>query len=75
MSTATGSLVHAKEIGPPCNCHKRCYEKVGEENICTLFEGYWGSGSSNIQTTYIQERTQVTPVKRIRTADPIFCSC
>lgn len=70
ISTSTGMFVPARKIGPPCLCPKGCYEKVGEENISALFNNYWNSGSWDIQTAYIQERTHISAVKRYRTNDP-----
>lgn len=37
----------------PCNCSRQCYSKVPLEQRKKLFEGFWASGSFNVQNVYI----------------------
>ena len=33
-------LVAAKAIGQPCTCKRKCFDKIGEEGIKLIFEGF-----------------------------------
>ena len=34
--STTAKQVAAKELGPPCVCADKCYDKVGEDNVKLL---------------------------------------
>ncbi|CAL4192676.1 unnamed protein product, partial [Meganyctiphanes norvegica] len=65
-SVRTNKRIEARKIGPPCTCSFKCFEKVGQINIKTIFNDYWSSGSWDAQTAYLQKRTTTNPVKRRR---------
>ena len=54
VSEKTGKLVSAKQVGLPCKCIKKCFEKIGEGNIRDIFTHYWNAGDWNVQTGYLQ---------------------
>ena len=41
VSLETKREVAAKTRGPPCECPKRCYDVVGEENTQLIFNNYF----------------------------------
>ena len=44
VSLATGKTVPERKVGPPCKCSKKCYDRVGYQNIKDIFHDYWNSG-------------------------------
>ena len=40
VSYTTKKEIKAREVGPPCQCPKDCFAKVGEDNIKKIFEGH-----------------------------------
>ncbi|CAL4067502.1 unnamed protein product, partial [Meganyctiphanes norvegica] len=69
-SRMTGKVVKAREVGPDCRCTLKCFERVGIENINTIFTQYYASGDYNIQCAYIQSHTTEHEVMRRRGRDP-----
>ena len=67
VSVKNGKNIHARQVGLPCSCTKKCFDLVGEENIHHIFSDYWESGDWNTQTAYLQKQTTTVPVKRRRT--------
>ena len=70
ISVKTGKSVVARTIGRPCSCRKKCFQRVGEENIKEIFSDFWNSGSWDLQTSYIQKLISITKVKRKPTCSP-----
>ncbi|CAL4095343.1 unnamed protein product [Meganyctiphanes norvegica] len=62
-SPITGKVVPARQIGPPCSCNKKCYERVGEENTRRIFNNFWSYGNWVLQTAYLQKHTYVREIK------------
>nr|XP_022910779.1 uncharacterized protein LOC111421817 [Onthophagus taurus] len=51
-SDKTKKTVAARELGPPCECKKRCREKLdGNEN--RIFNEFWNLGSWELQNGYL----------------------
>lgn len=48
-----GSVVAGRTMGQPCACSKKCFDKVGRDNVKTIFEAYWALGSHDAQSNYI----------------------
>ena len=67
VSKFTKKTVPARQVGPPCTCKNKCYEKVGIDNIKTIHEQYWACGDRNIQASFIQARSVRQDIKRRRT--------
>jgi len=36
-----GALVAARKIGPECSCKNACFDKVGKDNVESIFNAYW----------------------------------
>ena len=70
VSAKTGKLVSARQVSPPCKCIKKCYEKIGEENIRDLFTHYWNVGNWNVQTAYLQKQVTINDIKSKHTGSP-----
>ncbi|CAL4091729.1 unnamed protein product [Meganyctiphanes norvegica] len=57
----------ARKIGNPCNCKNKCFEKVTEEGIESIFKHFWAMGDYNMQNSYLTGRIQQMGLKRKRT--------
>ena len=69
VSRATKREVPARQIGLPCDCPLQCFEKVGNDNINTLFKRYNDLGDYNAQSHYLHKCVKSKPVKRVRVKD------
>lgn len=63
VSYTTKKEIKAREVGPPCQCPKDCFAKVGEDNIKKIFEGYWSMADYNLQSSYIFKTVKSKKVK------------
>ena len=66
VSLSTKKTVPARERGMPCSCSNKCFDKVGVENVESIFEHYWKMGDHNAQTHYLISRICINEVKRRR---------
>ena len=64
ISKNTKKTVPKRELGPPCNCKNKCYEKVGIDIINTVHQQYWSCGDPNIQASFIQNHSEQQDKKR-----------
>ena len=48
----------------PCNCRRQCYSKVPLEQRKKLFDGFWVSGSFNVQNAYLCGCVKTSEVAR-----------
>ena len=69
ISKATNKLVSSRKIGRPCTCPRRCFEKVGDDNVKQLFSDFYALGDYNAQSHYIHKCVKAMPVKRVRVKD------
>ena len=65
-SKNTGIINAERKIGHPCTCKKRCFEKVGQENIELIFSQFWKLGDYNLQCSFIQAHSEAFAVRRHR---------
>ena len=70
VSIKTKKTISARKIGPPCKCKNNCFQKVGPNNIKTIFSEYWSTGDWNTQTFYIHSQTQEFEIRH-RCSDDI----
>lgn len=70
VSKSSGKLVPARKIGLPCKCTQKCYDRVGRENIESIFYDFWQSGDWNLQTAFIQNHVTLKEIKGKQTCDP-----
>ena len=66
VSRTTKKMVPAKQVGKPCGCPLNCFEKVGLENVQTIFQNFWELGDHNAQTCCINRRISISDIKRKR---------
>lgn len=64
ISRSTQKCVPARQMGLPCSCASKCFEKVGLENAKNIFKDFWEMGNYNAQTLYLYNRLSVFNVKR-----------
>ena len=64
VSKSNKKTVSKRNVGPPCNCKDKCYDRVGRDNIQDIFDQYWKSGDRNIQAAFIQNRSERHDIKR-----------
>ena len=53
VSDKTKRVVPARSVGPPCICTKKCYDRVGADNVERIFVEYWKMASHNAQSSYL----------------------
>ena len=53
-------------IGRPCTCRRKCFEKIGEEQIKLIFEGFVKLSSKDKQDSYLFSLISCSPVQRQR---------
>ena len=75
ISPNTKKTMSARTIGVACTCKMDCFNKVGMDNIESIFNDFWGSGCWDTQTNYILCQTKVNPVKRHRNNQEHKKSC
>ena len=54
----------ARQIGPPCTCKNKCFEKVGEETIKTIFKQFWALKDFDLQTANLVSKMETCEIKR-----------
>ena len=54
--TVKGEDVRKKNIGKPCKCKNKCFDRVGMEHINLVFDNYWKMASHDKQTAYLASR-------------------
>lgn len=59
-----GEVVAQKTIGPDCQCHKKCFERVAENHRKKLFSDFWSLNSHDVQNAYIAGRMRTKNVSR-----------
>lgn len=64
VSDKTKNVVAARVVGPPCTCPRRCYDRVGADNVKCIFHGYWKIGDHNAQSSYLMNRVVSKEVSR-----------
>lgn len=64
--SSTAKQVAPKELGPPCACANKCYDKVGDDNVKLLFDSYWALKSHDLQSQYLNKRVSECEVRRSR---------
>lgn len=65
-TATTGSVVPAKQVGPPCACNDKCFDVLGMDYIQTIFDAFYGLASHDKQTQYLADRVSSREVKRSR---------
>lgn len=65
-----GETVSGKTIKEPCNCPKKCFEKLEESCREHIFNCYWYIGSHEKQWEFILKYTQCHKPKRIKSEGP-----
>ncbi|XP_042884054.1 uncharacterized protein LOC122260721 [Penaeus japonicus] len=53
VSVGRNKFVPARQVGEPCGCPKRCFEKLGEDTVKLIFDEYWKMGDHNAQSAYL----------------------
>ena len=51
-------------VESPCGCKLQCYQNIPLEQRTKLFDGFWASGSYNVQNAYICGCVKITKVAR-----------
>ncbi|XP_027213404.2 uncharacterized protein [Penaeus vannamei] len=64
VSDKTKNVVAARVVGPPCTCPRRCYDRVGADNVKCVFQEYWKMGDHNAQSSYLMNRVVSKEVSR-----------
>ena len=57
-------VVPARTVGHSCNCKRKCSEKIGDEKIKTIFEGFLQLSDKDKQDSYLFSLITCNPVKR-----------
>lgn len=60
-----GTVVAEKTLGEPCNCSKKCFDKIGE-GCRLIFAAFYNLPSKNLQDSYLYGLIKRRPVKRKR---------
>ena len=55
-------------VESPCGCKLQCYQNIPLEQRTKLFDGFWASGSYNVQNAYICGCVKITKVARCYTS-------
>lgn len=61
-----GKHISEKNVGPPCQCKKKCFEILGEENINRIFTEFYNMGDKGLQDSHLFGLIQTKPVARKR---------
>lgn len=64
ISVRNKVVVPAKTVGPALPCSKKCYDRVGLDNVNNIFDKYWKLASHNAQSSYITKHTLSKEVSR-----------
>ena len=72
-SAKTKKVIEERKIGAKCKCSKKCFDKVGEEGVKTVFDSFWAMGNYNKQNTYLTSRIRMCKPKRKRAVDENNC--
>lgn len=63
VSERSKKKYEAKQLGPKCNCKKRCWNMIeGEE--CNIFNAFWDLSDFNTQNAYLFSSIKVNATKR-----------
>ncbi|CAH0682478.1 unnamed protein product [Chilo suppressalis] len=65
-----GRAVSGKKIKEPCNCPKKCFEKIEESCREHVFNCFWDIGSHEKQWDFIVKYTRCHKPKRIKAEGP-----
>lgn len=63
VSRATGKEIRGRQMGPPCNCKKKCWSKI-EHGSREIFTGFWDMGNFDEQNVYLYGNISIKPVSR-----------
>lgn len=59
-------VIAARKVGAPCTCPKRCFERVGGDEVQLIFDEYWKMADYNTQSSYLSKMVIAKPVKEQR---------
>ena len=59
-------VVPAKTVGQPCKCKRKCFEKVGDDKIKAIFEGFLQLSNKDKQDSYLFSLISRNFIKRRR---------
>ena len=59
-------IVSAKMVGHPCKCKRKCFEKIGEDKIKAIFDGFLQLSDKDKQDAYLFSLISCSPVMRRR---------
>lgn len=45
-----------RTIGPPCACNRKCFDRVGRDNVKKIFKDFWSLSDWDMQTAYLQKQ-------------------
>ena len=63
-SPFTGKTVVGREIGPPCPCKMKCFEKIGHDTVHAIHNEYWATGNKQMQEAFVQKHSKQKEVAR-----------
>lgn len=58
-----GKLINAKQMGAPCNCRNKCFEKIDEETRKRIFDEYWSLGDHSRQWDFVARYVVISDKK------------
>ena len=59
-------VVAVKTVGQPCTCKRKCFEKVGENEVKDIFEGFLQLSDKDKQDAYLFSLISCSPIQRQR---------
>lgn len=65
----SGKNISAKDMGPPCKCILRCFDKINEDLRKQIFNEYWSLGDHNLQWDFIARYVKIMDKKVATTSN------
>lgn len=66
QSVRSKKVCQAKQVGAPCTCAKKCFEKFSQDDREEVFNQFWNIGNHEIQWQHILKYVKTEDVKRIK---------
>ena len=61
--TKQDKIKRARRVGEPCTCKRKCFDRVGRDNIQAMHESFWNIGDYDLEQNHLHKLLTSNDVK------------